>query len=249
MAPTTVITPRWGPGALQKDSEVAIGAWFKPQNKIQVKASWPTCVASSVPGTLGGFLWHRGLGRKGKWIFFSFFKCKLPSPITPNWTNVISLGLRLCHITSYLGMLPTLWRVDCDNPEWGVFILPPALKRQLPSLQGNRFCYLSLTALPVDYKALGEEKIKKEHTLLGSPERFFSPFGVSSAHFEAKTLDETNTCTRKAEEMVQVPFAQESSRSKLRHLFSSCVEECAVSRHQLCRALPNPLWFYLYVFP
>lgn len=54
---------------------------------------------------------------------------------------------------------------------------------------GNRFCYLSLTALPVDYKALGKEK--KEHTLLGSSERFFSPFGVSSARVEAKTLDGT----------------------------------------------------------
>lgn len=93
------------------------------------------------------------------------------------------------------------------------------------------------------------EMKKKEHTLLGSSERFFFSFGVSSARFEAKSLDETNTCTWKAEEMIQVPFAQESSNPKLRHLFSSCVEECAVSRHQLCRALPNPLWFYLYVFP
>lgn len=70
-------------------------------------------------------------------FFFSFFKCKLPSPITPNWTNEVSLGLRLCHVTSYLGMLQTFWIVGCDNPEWGIFIFPPALKRQLPSLQGK----------------------------------------------------------------------------------------------------------------
>lgn len=60
-------------------------------------------------------------------------------------------------------MLQTFWIVGCDNPEWGIFIFPPALKRQLPSLQGNRFCYLSLTALPVDYKALGKEKKKRTH--------------------------------------------------------------------------------------
>lgn len=242
---TTVIIPLWGPGALRKDSQVAVGAWFIPQNKIQVKASWPTHVASSVPRTLGGFLWHRGLERKGKWIFFSFFKCKLPNPITSNWTNEVSLGLRLCHVTSYLGMLQTFWIVDCDNPEWGIFIFPSALKRQPPGLQGNRFCYLSLTALPVDYKALGKE-IKRTHppwffwTFLPSPPwRLFRPCWGKDAW---------NTCTWKVEEMVQVPFAQESS-PKLRHRFSSCVEECAASRQQLCRALPNPLWFYLYVFP
>lgn len=129
-----------------------------------------------------------------------------PKPITPNWTNEVSLGLRLCHITSYLGMLQTFWIVGCDNPEWGVFIFPPALKRQLPSLQGNRFCYLSLTALPVDYKALEKEKEKKRTHPPWFFWTFYFSFGVSSARFEAKTLDETNTCTWKAEEMVQSPL-------------------------------------------
>lgn len=46
----------------------------------------------------------RGLERKGGWIFKKY---KLPSPITPNWTNEVSLGLRLCHIKSYLEMLQT----------------------------------------------------------------------------------------------------------------------------------------------
>lgn len=117
----------WGLGALRKDSKAAVGAWFIPQNKIQVTASWRTHVASSVPRTLGGFLWHGGPERKGKWIFFlfSFFKCKLPSPITPNWKKR-SFGAWgcVCHITSYLGMLQTFWIVGCDNPEWGIFIFP-----------------------------------------------------------------------------------------------------------------------------
>lgn len=98
------------------------------------------------------------------------------------------MGLRLCHVMSYLGMLQTFWIVDCDNPEWGIFIFPPALKRQPPGLQGNRFCYLSLTALPVDYKALGKE-IKKNTpslVLLNVPP---PPLGVSSARVEAKTLE------------------------------------------------------------
>lgn len=57
---------------------------------------------------------------------------------------------------------------------------------------GNRFCYLSLTALPVDYKALGKEKKKKKNTpSLVLLDVFFSPFGVSSARVEAKTFDET----------------------------------------------------------
>lgn len=39
---------------------------------------------------------------------------------------------------------------------------------------GNRFCYLSLTALPVDYKALGKEK-KKNTPALVLPNVFFPP--------------------------------------------------------------------------
>lgn len=89
---------------------------------------------------------------------------------------------------------------------------------------GNRFCYLSLTALPVDYKALGKEKKKKEHTLLGSSGRFLFPLWRLFCPGWGKDIW-WNTCTWKVEEMVQVPFTQESSSPKLRHLFSSCMEE------------------------
>lgn len=146
-------------------------------------------------------------------------------------------------------MLQTFWIVGCDNPEWGVFIFPPALKRQLPSLQGNRFCYLSLTALPVDYKALEKEKEKKEHTLLGSSGRFIFPLASLLLVLKQRHLMKQTPVPGKRKKWFKVPFAQESSNTKLWHLFSSCVKECAVSRHQLCRALPNPLWFYLYIFP
>lgn len=89
----------------------------------------------------------------------------------------------LCGLLLFDISVTWSWLVDC----WLVKLADVFLSL---FSTGNRFCYLSLTALPVDYKALGKKKQNKtEHTLLSSFWTFF--FGFSSASFEAKTLDET----------------------------------------------------------
>lgn len=104
------------PGALLKDSMVAVRAWFIPQRKMQVKTTWPIHAASSLPRTPGGLLGQRGVGVGLERQENGFFKkCKLPSPITPNRTNEVSLGSRLCHIKSCLGMLQTYHNYLMDS--------------------------------------------------------------------------------------------------------------------------------------
>lgn len=143
----------------------------------------------------------------------------------------------LCGLLLVDRSLTCSWLVDC----WLV-ILADVLSLFFST--GNRFCYLSLTALPVDYKVLGK---KTEPTLLGS--FWTSFFGFSSASFEAKILDETP-----APENQKKYFRSPSPRKTATSSFGVCSPAAlwnvrAVSRHQLCRALPNSLWFYLYVFP
>lgn len=182
-----------------------------------------------------------GARKKRNWIFKT---CKVPSPFPPNWTNEVSLGLRLCHLKSCLGMLHTYRNYLMESglrQSWMEnFYTHPPLKRQLPNLQGNRLWYLSLTALPVDDISPWK---KTEHTLLGS---FWNVFlWLLFYRFWGKDTTK-HTCTWTAGETCQVPFAQENN-IQLWRLFSSCTEECAVSRHQLCRALAPELLVVLFI--
>lgn len=132
-------------------------------------------------------------------------KKQTPQPYYPSPDKWGLFGLRLCHIKPCLGMLQTYHNYLMDSglrqswmENFHTHTHTP-LKRQLPNLQGNRFWYLSLTALPVD--CISPWK-KIEHTLAGSFWMF--SFGFSSASFEAKTRQ--NTCTWTAEGTCQVPF-------------------------------------------
>lgn len=143
----------------------------------------------------------------------------------------------LCGLLLFDISVTWSWLVDC----WLVILADVSLSL---FSTGNRFCYLSLTALPVDYKALGKKK--KQNTPSSVPSERFS---LASLLPVLRQRHLTKHLYLKSREMFQVPFAQENSNITLGYLFSSHTEECVVSRHQLCRALPNSLWFYLYVFP
>ena len=108
---------------------------------------------------------------------------------------------------------------------------------------GSRFCYLGLTALPV------EAHRSKQNTSSSIP-----PERVSSA--STMTVLEQRHWWNDTHWWICFWLSNPLSRwkkqqtFKLQHLFSHCTEECPVWQHQLCRALvPELLWFYLYVFP
>lgn len=88
----------------------------------------------------------------------------------------------------------------------------PVLKRQLPNLQGNRFCYLSLTALPVDYKALGKKKTKQNRT--HPPQFLLNVFlWLLFCQFWGKDTWR-NTCTWKAEKCFKSPSPRKTATSR-----------------------------------
>lgn len=194
------------------------------------------------PGHLVDFYDIGGVRKKRKWIFKT---CELPRPINPNWTNEVSLGLRLCHIKSSLRMLQTSHNYLMDSglrqswmENFHTHTHTPS-KRQLPNLQGNRFWYLSLTALPVDYISAWK---KIEHTLHRSFWMFF--FGFSSAGFWGK--DTTKHLHLNSRRNVSSPLRPGKRHPALASVLS-CTEECAVSRHQLCRALAPKLLVVLFI--
>lgn len=135
--------------------------------------------------------------------------------------------------------------MDCDNLEWGTFIFP-SFEEANPNLQGSRFCYLGLTALPVDYKA----HRRKQNTPSWVPSKCVS--SASTVPVLEQRHMKQHPYLKRINIWLSNPLSQWKKQQtfKVRHLFSSCTEECTVWKHQLCRTLfPNSSWFYLYVFP
>lgn len=82
-------------------------------------------------------------------------KTQASYPLTGQ-TRSVSLGLWLCHIKSYFGTLQMYCDYLMDSGLWQSLIGTltfPSFKEVTQNIQGSRFCYLGLTALPVAYKA------------------------------------------------------------------------------------------------
>lgn len=121
MALSTVITPYWNEDPLCPRSIViglnggCQGLVYTTEENAGENHLAHSCCLVSAQDTWPIVRTKRGAGgarKKRKWIFKKY---KLPSPITPNWTNEVSLGPRLCHIKSYLGMLQTYHNYLMDS--------------------------------------------------------------------------------------------------------------------------------------
>lgn len=111
----------------------------------------------------------------------------------------------LCGLLLFDISVTWSWLVDC----WLVILADVFLSL---FSTGNRFCYLSLTALPVDYKALGKKKTKQNRT--HPPQFLLNVFlWLLFCQFWGKDTWR-NTCTWKAEKCFKSPSPRKTATSR-----------------------------------